>query len=352
MVILVGGVIKAYIVADCVADIHDLMLKDKIRTESYRDFIYDNKNLFKDKIVLDVGCGTGILSMFCARAGAKHVYAVDNADILDKAREIIYENKLADKISCLRGKIEEVSLPAASVDIIVSEWMGYCLQFEAMLDSIIWARDKYLKSPGGLVVPSHCTLRLAPIVDSDCATEDVDFWHDVYGFNMTPLLEEVYDSVAIRRVLPEDLAAPSIEIFRLPIQTVKIEELDFTSQFRFRFKKDAERLDGWVMWFDTFFLPSTTAKLPSNVTDDLCKSLAIGSVAFTTGPMGPETHWKSGVMMIKHDASDRNVVKEGQIIEGNIKVSKGRDDKRSLDISIGWKDSQKTEKRSQIWRLR
>lgn len=68
------------------------MIKDSIRTDAYRDFIYDNKHLFKDKVVLDVGCGTGILSMFCAKAGAKQVIAVDNSDIIGKAREIVYEN--------------------------------------------------------------------------------------------------------------------------------------------------------------------------------------------------------------------------------------------------------------------
>jgi type I protein arginine methyltransferase len=75
------------------------MLKDKVRTDAYRDFIYDNKNLFKDKVVLDVGCGTGILSMFCARAGATKVIAVDNSDIVDRARENIHENGLGDIIT-------------------------------------------------------------------------------------------------------------------------------------------------------------------------------------------------------------------------------------------------------------
>lgn len=70
------------------------MLKDAVRTESYRDFIYSNPHLFKDKVVLDVGCGTGILSMFCARAGARKVIAVDNSEILHKALQNVWENGL------------------------------------------------------------------------------------------------------------------------------------------------------------------------------------------------------------------------------------------------------------------
>ncbi len=48
----------------------------------------------------------------------------------------------------MKGKIEEVVLPVEKVDIIVSEWMGYCLLYEAMLDSVIWARDRYLAADG------------------------------------------------------------------------------------------------------------------------------------------------------------------------------------------------------------
>ena len=74
------------------------MLKDTVRTDAYRDFIYEHKHLFKDKVILDVGCGTGILSMFCAKAGAKLVVAVDNSDIIDRARANVFDNGLQDVI--------------------------------------------------------------------------------------------------------------------------------------------------------------------------------------------------------------------------------------------------------------
>jgi len=69
--------------------IHEEMLKDTVRTRTYQRAIMDNPNDFKNKIVLDIGAGTGILSIFAAKAGAKHVYAIEFAEIAIFAREII-----------------------------------------------------------------------------------------------------------------------------------------------------------------------------------------------------------------------------------------------------------------------
>lgn len=104
------------------------MLKDAVRTESYRSFIQSNPTIFKDAVVLDVGCGTGILSMFCARAGAKKVYAVDASDVAYKAMRTVKENGLADVIRVIKSKIEDLpEEEIGKVDVIVSEWMGYFL---------------------------------------------------------------------------------------------------------------------------------------------------------------------------------------------------------------------------------
>jgi protein arginine N-methyltransferase 1 len=124
------------------------MIKDKIRTESYKNAIDYNADVFKDKIVLDIGCGTGILSIFAAKAGAKHVYGIEFADIADYAREIIKKNGLSDKVTIIKSKVEEAVLPVDKVDIIISEWMGYFLIYESMLDTVLYARDKWLNKDG------------------------------------------------------------------------------------------------------------------------------------------------------------------------------------------------------------
>lgn len=75
------------------------MIQDKVRTSSYASFILTNPILFRDAIVLDVGCGTGVLSLFAAKSGAKHVYAIEASGIADKADKIVHENGLQNVIT-------------------------------------------------------------------------------------------------------------------------------------------------------------------------------------------------------------------------------------------------------------
>lgn len=92
--------------------------------------------------------------------------------IIEKAREIVIVNGMADKITLLQGKMEDVQLPFSTVDIILSEWMGYFLLYESMLDTVLYARDKYLV-PGGLIFPDKATIFMAAIEDGDYKDEKI-----------------------------------------------------------------------------------------------------------------------------------------------------------------------------------
>jgi type I protein arginine methyltransferase len=99
------------------------------------------------------------------------VIGVDMSSIIDKATEIVQANGLSNKITLLQGKMEEVQMPAqhlnnGKVDIIISEWMGYFLLYESMLDTVLGARDMYLIH-GGKIFPDKATIYMAAIEDGE-----------------------------------------------------------------------------------------------------------------------------------------------------------------------------------------
>jgi protein arginine N-methyltransferase 1 len=104
------------------------------------------------------------VNRFAVRAGAKHVFATDVSNMIDNARKIADVNGMSSKITFVKGRVE---------DIIVSEWMGFCLLSEIMLDCLLYARDKYLL-PGGLMFPDKTSLYIAGIEDAERMSNKVD----------------------------------------------------------------------------------------------------------------------------------------------------------------------------------
>lgn len=120
------------------------MMQDYVRTSTYQKAIHSNKSDFENKIVLDVGAGSGILSFFASEgkerlnlyesyvvtlvdllipAGAAKVYAVEASNMAEHAQKLIETNSRGSVITVIAGKIEEIELPE-KVDIIISEPMG------------------------------------------------------------------------------------------------------------------------------------------------------------------------------------------------------------------------------------
>ncbi|KAL2185360.1 S-adenosyl-L-methionine-dependent methyltransferase [Thermothelomyces heterothallicus CBS 203.75] len=339
-------------------DIHETMLKDAVRTDAYRDFIYGNKHLFAGKTVLDIGCGTGILSMFCARAGAARVFAVDNSAILDRARENVLRNGLGDVITCVRGRIEDVVLPGGGgpggepvrVDIIVSEWMGYCLLYEAMLPSVLFARDRYLK-PGGLLVPSHASMWVAPVSDPEYVAENVDWWREVYGFDMRAMQAGIYTDACMTVMPPDSVCGEAYPFRMLDLHTAKVEDLSFETEWRSTLsEKAAEGLDGFLVWFDCFFAESRDEVVHAKLTAKEWAAAGRERVAFTTGPYGTPTHWRQGLYLIDKGKAKEIEVGPGKKLEGEIRYSIPKGHARGLNIRLTW-GLEGGEKQAQTWLL-
>ncbi|PHH71897.1 hypothetical protein CDD82_6281 [Ophiocordyceps australis] len=316
-------------------EIHETMLKDRVRTDAYRDFIYGNKHLFKDKVVLDIGCGTGILSMFCAKAGASRVIAVDKSDIIDKARENIFNNGLSSTITCLRGAIEDVQLPVAKVDIIVSEWMGYCLLYEAMLPSVLFARDKYLK-PDGLLVPSAATLVLAPVHDDDYVVDTVTYWRDVYGFDMKAMQQGIYDDARIHAMSSDSVCGSAAVFKTLNLHHVQPQDLVFTAKWESSLDRPVDQIHGFLIWFDCFFSTSRDDATPdASQTPVAWRAQKPGRVVMTTSPYATETHWKQGLLLVEAQPTVSQAPASSRIV-GQITLSVPASNARSLGLEASW----------------
>lgn len=297
--------------------IHEEMLKDKHRTTSYMDAVVRNKHLFKDKIVLDIGCGTGILSLFCAKAGAKQVFAVDFATITHQAEEIIKENGFQDKITVIRGKIEEIELPVPKVDIIISEWMGYFLLYESMLDSVLFARDKWLV-PEGLIFPDRAIMYIAGIEDRQFIEDKVHFWERVYGIDMSPMKSLVLKEAMIDTFNADHIITKSCPILDIDLKTVKVEELDFVSDFSIR-ATHKDNLSAFIVWFDTIFTPCNVP------------------VTLTTSPYEVKTHWKHTFFYLEKPVN----VCTGEFVNGTIAVRKNKKNPRNIDVLLQSRISEK-----------
>eukprot|EP00050_Salpingoeca_kvevrii_P003551 m.227318 g.227318 ORF g.227318 m.227318 type:complete len:556 (+) comp10849_c1_seq13:4415-6082(+) len=293
--------------------IHEEMLKDEVRTLSYRDAIMNSAHLLKDKVVLDVGCGTSILSMFAAKAGARLVIGVDCSSIIEQARQIVEANGLADKVTLIQGKIEEIELPVEKVDVIISEWMGYALFYESMLDSVIFARDKWL-NPGGLILPDKARLMLSAIEDAEYKEDKINWWENVYGFDMSCIksiatLEPLVDVVERRQIVSNVVCIKEVDI-----NTATVADLDFEVPFEITCNRN-DYVHALVAHFDIEF-------------GGIHKP-----VRFSTGAAAPYTHWKQTVFYLE----DVLAVSAGEKITGKFICKKNANNPRDLEFGIDGK---------------
>lgn len=163
---------------------HLTMLIDEVRTSSYSQAI--SKIVKPGDVVVDVGCGSGILSFLACRAGARHVYAIESEAVIDIAKLVAAKNGFQDRLTFYHDLSFNVELPEQA-DVIVTETMGTFGFEEGILGSLTDARDRFLKK-GGTLIPHHMELFLVPVELSQFYEHVVDFWvNQCQGFDYSPV---------------------------------------------------------------------------------------------------------------------------------------------------------------------
>jgi len=321
------------------------MLEDTKRMRSYRDSIFLNKKFFQDKVVLDVGTGSGILAIWCAQAGARKVYAVEATGMAANARVLANANNVGHIVEVIHSTVEALELPE-KVDCIISEWMGYFLLRESMLDAVIVARDKFLK-PGGSLWPSHARMYVAPA--STAMTHNkvsarghaLDDWEQFkqstfseYGVDLSALSEyyereqtEYYmQTVQWAEVGPWQLLGKAAVILDIDLATVTLPEItEVHSKFSCQLwpsqmGEEEEEIEVSAMcgWFDVTFKGAPGEPATQEVL--LC----------TAPEEGVCTHWGQSLFLVHpalYGAAEEHV-------SGTIDVTRQKTNFRLLDVCM------------------
>lgn len=248
--------------------VHRWMLRDRARVRAFDEAI--QRCVKPGDVVLDVGAGSGILSLMAARAGAARVYAVERTPVAGMARRLAQRNGYADVVKVAQGDIQHLSLPEP-VDVIVSEWLGTIGVDENLLFPVLQARDRWLK-PGGMMLPARVTAQLAPAwLATAC---EVKYLHEpLLGFDLAALGETSVHDLLCRRyqVRADGLAAPARAMWTTDTTTAALSESLAPHRCELTFEMaEPTRVNALVAWFDAELAPG---------------------VGLSNAPDAPETHW-------------------------------------------------------------
>ncbi|CAF88386.1 unnamed protein product, partial [Tetraodon nigroviridis] len=287
--------------------IHAEMIADRVRTNTYRMAILKNGESIRGKVVLDVGAGTGVLSVFCVQAGAKKVYAIEACSIAEHAVRVVKQNQMDDKIEVIRGMVESVELPE-KVDVL------------SMLNSVLHARDRWLK-PGGVLLPSTAELYIAPV--SDRVVEDnVRFWltvKDQYGVDMSCLAdvaracvassELTVDTVAVEDVLSHPARFAELDLYEVTAEALR----EVKGTFRCETFGSAA-LNAFCVYFTvTFSCPESPLVL-------------------STSPFQEETHWKQALLYLDAPVD----VVQDTAVTGEVSLRPSAENAREICIRVDY----------------
>jgi precorrin-6B methylase 2 len=252
-------------------EVHRTMIRDRVRTEAFARAIA--AVVRPGDVVLDVGAGSGILSVLAAKAGAARVYAVEETSIAVLAQELTVANGVSDIVRVLQGDVWGLD-PPERVDVIMSEWLGGFGIDEGMLPPVIGARDRWLK-PGGAMIPRSVTAWVALVHDRYLDDMVGFLQNDPYGVNLDDLVEktvnEIHYSGSHHHLEAGDQRSEPSPLWTTNTELITLEQAEAPHGAEIELRvRDHGIANALALWFSAELAPG---------------------VSLSVGPGDPPTHW-------------------------------------------------------------
>lgn len=172
---------------------HHHMLKDELRVGAYRAAI---ERYCPGRRVLEIGCGTGVLSLFAARAGASSVDAIEESAIAEAAVELFAANPCGVRVALHRGNSRDVQLDRRP-EVLIHELFGTDPFEENLLPALADARERLL-APGARFLPARLEVACVGIDSAASGLADPRkiraealAYAERFGFDMGPWLDRL-----------------------------------------------------------------------------------------------------------------------------------------------------------------
>ena len=272
---------------------HEYLLKDTFVMEFYQKLLGFNPLQIRDKIILDIGSGIGIFSLFAARAGAKHVYSWEPSNLSLYAQDSFKENGFDNLITLFSGPIEDFKIKD-KIDLIICSRIGYSFFLESFFPQFIKSRDLFQNS-NTLFYPGIINFYISGYSSSNLFQKN-NFWGNVYEFDFSPMKNEEIQFVNIDLLSHSRICTDKSLFLFIESDKIKFENF-FEGNFSLISNNEIE-LEGFIIWFDMKFLINNKIE------------------TLSTSPFNNDTHWCQTLLPLKNKIK----LNQNELILGTLKI--------------------------------